>query len=379
MRFSSRLIINLENLSDNLSELKKINSTSEILFMIKADAYGHGLIEIARFAYTELNIKNFGVASISEAIELRTQSPEIKANIYVFSDLSLNNAKARESYTQLAIDPVISNLDDLRFILENSDFRFLPLTLFFDIGMGRLGILPDECEELAILLKKHGRRSIAHLMGHFSSSFIKLKDNDRTHRQFQVFQNIKSDLKARQISIDSTSLANSGAIEQGIGQDETHIRPGLMLYGPSSLMIDKPQWQGKLLSRFETEIIDIMEVKKGRPIGYGAHICNEDGVIVYIPIGYGDGLLTYYSSLKLQLSIGECKILGRINMDMTALFVKSLPPNVQKGDALALWGSDSRVISHIARSVNTHPYQIFCAISSRIPRYYRLHSKNLKV
>jgi alanine racemase len=90
-------------------------------------------------------------------------------------------------------------------------------------------------------------------------------------------------------------MANSGAIEQQIASDYSHIRPGLMLYGPASV---EGKWDGRILSELKSNLISVFEVKKGTPIGYGGHVCHADGKVGILPLGYGDGLMTYYSGAE---------------------------------------------------------------------------------
>ena len=324
MRYSSELSINLRNLEENFRLLNDLASNNQTIFMIKANAYGHGIEEIARFSATELGVKSFGVASVGEAMILRKNHPDLKCELLVFSDNEIMDSKYKECYLDYNIIPVIHSTGQLKMILQDKDFGHLPLVLKFDTGMHRLGISEAEIDEVIELLKKNSRTHLYHIMTHFSSSYIKLKNGDRTTRQLECFEKIKAKLKAESISYEYSSSANSGAIEQGIGLDETHIRPGLMLYGPKSLFGKASSWSGKCVSSLSSTIIKKDLVKKGTPIGYGGHVVSEDAVVAHIPIGYGDGFLTYYQGLVINHKNMQCKVLGRVNMDLTALFFSVL-------------------------------------------------------
>ena len=366
MRFNTELKIHLGQMANNFELLKKAAPTNEIIFMVKANAYGHGLFEIVHFAFHELGIKRFGCASLGEAIALRHKFPEMPSELWVFSDLSLMHPKAKEAYLDQNIIPVISHLNDLSLILEDKDFAFLPLVLKFDTGMNRLGFNLPELKQVIAVIKSSGRKQIKHLMTHFANSYLTLKEKDKTHRQYNEFLLIKKERAANGIQIHETSCANSGAIEQGFSLEESHIRPGLMMYGASS----SKHWKGELVSEFRTQILKIIPIKKGVPIGYGSHVCGHNGHIVYITAGYGDGLLTYYSGQEFFYHGKIAKILGRVNMDLTAVFFKELPDQIENQNEFYLWDIKNTQIEELASRFKTTPYQLFTAISSRVPRRY---------
>ena len=90
-----------------------------------------------------------------------------------------------------------------------------------------------------------------------------------------------------------------------------------MLYGPGS-----DAWKGKTVSSFISKIIKVDTVKRGTPVGYGGHVCGKDGYIIYLPVGYGDGIHTSYSGAKFSYKGVNAQILGRVNMDLTAIFLR---------------------------------------------------------
>lgn len=368
MRLSSELEINLGRLKENFFLLRKLAPQNKVIFMVKSNAYGHGLLPIVTYSETELDIDSYGFASLGEALEVRTKLPFVKGRLLVFSDTQLQNKEIRALYLEHNIIPIISNLVDLKTILNDQDFKYVPLFLKFNTGMNRLGISCDECEETISLLKQAKRNEIEHLLTHFSSSYIPLKENDRTNKQYQKFSSLKKEFKDNGIAIKETSVSNSGAIEQQFGLNETHIRPGLMLYGAKSH--PKSSWHGKCISSLKTEIIKIAPVLKGTPVGYGAHICGEEGYLVYLALGYGDGILTYYSGKKMTLHYFPTKILGRVNMDITTLFFKNLPKDIEMGGSFYFWDGSKSDISELAFDLGTTPYQVFTAITSRVPRRY---------
>jgi alanine racemase len=369
MRFSTELQVHLDNLSFNYDLLREIAPSNETIFMVKANAYGHGLLEIVYYAFFELGMKRFGCASLGEAITIREKFPKMQCELWVFSDTELGVNDYKELYLDFNIVPVIHNIEDLKTVVSDKDFSNLPLVLKLDTGMLRLGMTDEELPQVIELLKKYSRTSIHHLMTHFSSSYIKLKNGDRTTRQYESFLKAKIEINSAGIHIEETSCANSGAIEQKFSLQESHIRPGLMLYGPSATY-DKSLWSGKSISTFKTKVLKVIPIKKGTPIGYGGHVCGKDGYVAYLPVGYGDGILTYYSGVKFKFAGEQAQILGRVNMDLTAVFFENKPRGLQKDSEFLFWDDNDYDISELATQMKTIPYQLFTAVTSRVPRRY---------
>jgi alanine racemase len=201
--------------------------------MVKANAYGHGMIEVSEFAFHQNNIRNFGCASLAEAIHFKKNLSDLKTDLYVFSDLSFFDSQYFSYYSENKILPVISDLNLLDIFLQSKEFRFVPLVLKFNTGMYRLGIDHTDVLKAVELIKNSGRTSIYHLMTHLSSSGLPINQNKRSREQETRFQDLKNIFKTSGIEIERTSLSNSGAIEQGLGIEESHVRPGIMAYGPT--------------------------------------------------------------------------------------------------------------------------------------------------
>lgn len=373
MHFRSRLNIKLSLLEDNFKKLSILAPNKEVLFMVKADAYGHGVIPVVTLAFNELGVKEFGVATLAEALRLRQELPDSQFEVYVFSDLQLSIAENKEIFKQNRIIPVIATLKDLDCFLNEKDFKFFPLCLKFNTGMNRLGILTKDVEEVVLKIKKGGRNSVQHLMSHFSCASFPIS-NENNGAQLDSFSKIKKVFTENSILIEKTSLANSGAIEQGFGLDESHIRPGLMLYGPSSLNSEfrkLSKWTGKNLSTLETYIILTFEIKKGMPIGYGATACPNDGILAIIALGYGDGFSTRYQGAHITHKGHRGLIVGRVNMDMTqVLFPMESKNEIKIGDNLVIWGNDPKDILNFSDETKTIPYELFCQLTERVPRVY---------
>lgn len=344
--------------------------------MVKADAYGHGLLPIVEFSYNQMNIKSFGLASLGEALCIRRAFPQMEADLYVFSDLDFNNGNLSSDYINNRILPVISNTQQLESILNDRSLLHMPLVLKFNTGMNRLGLscVDKDLEILVHQLKKHNRKTLYHIMSHFACSGLSMKTNKRNISQMEEFQKIKQFFLNHQITIQRTSISNSGAIEQKIGLDETHIRPGLMLYGPSSLIPKYNNltcWKAKNISKLVTSILQVAPILKGTPIGYGANPVHESGLLAIIAMGYGDGLRTTYQNAKVLCNGHIGQIVGRVNMDMAqVLFDTNASSQILNGSQVEIFGHDTEFFSDFCIKTKTIPYEVFLGITPRISKRY---------
>lgn len=379
MKFRSRLVVNLDHLAYNVNQIKKISPGTQILFMIKADGYGHGMIPIARYAITELGVREFGCATLGEALKLREELHELEFDIYVFSDIQLELLENVDIYLKRRIAPVISNVSELDYILHTPEFRNFPICLKFNTGMNRLGLDPNDTPLIVNKLKQHGRTAVHHLISHYANASSSMESHKINVLQHSRFEEIKKFFRDAGITLERTSQSNSGSIEQKVGLREnsgdTHVRPGLMLYGPSSLDADvKGSFQGKLVSKLETYILRTFEVKKGDVVGYTSTPCPEDGLIAILAIGYGDGFFNRYSGAHLYHKGFEGMIIGRVSMDMTHVFFpKEAVDKITAHEIFTIWGQTEGDLHNFCVETKTIPYEVFCALLPRVPRVYRLN------
>lgn len=369
MRHSSFLEVNLGLMAGNFKSIQALAPRAEILPMVKCDAYGNGMIPVSQFLVREMGVKTLGCASLGEALKLVNECPDLNVNVLVFSDTELRHPDAQNAYLNLNITPVIHQKSDLEIILKESAFKKIPLILKLNTGMNRLGLSETDLEAYLPLIKARG---VAHLMTHFARSSQILEVQDKTHKQMDEFVRMKKFLLDAGVEIKATSVANSGAIEQKFGVTETYVRPGLMLYGPPSV-IDPIIWNGHQTSKLVTKVLSTFHVKKGVPVGYGVNVADRDSFMAIIPMGYGDGLVSFGSGTRLKINGLEGKIFGRINMDMAFIqFEPDASSKIRNDDVIELWNHDNKVITDIATQNKTIPYQLMCGISGRIPRIYKV-------
>lgn len=375
MQTRASLQVRTDLLAENVAKIRDLAPAKEIIAMVKANGYGHGAIPISQ-NLIENNIKILGVASLAEGLELRQNLSDTNHEIYVFSDTQLSDPENISFYTDFRLTPVLSSLNDLRLFLNESNFSHCPLLLKFNTGMNRLGLSSEDVSKISKLILMSGRKTIAHVMTHFAcaSQDIKLAHNTR---QQENFATVLKEIKACGLNIDATSISNSGAIEQGTGLEYSHIRPGLILYGPSSLIPGlKSDWNGKIISSLKVRVLETRVMRKGDPVGYGLTPIHRDGLLLVAAIGYGDGFNNRYqkSHFNIKNQRGESlavDVVGRVNMDMVQLLAP-IDSKVQVGEIISFWDDDPHTLNQICQSSKTIPYEVFCQLSVRVPRIFKL-------
>ena len=364
LRSKGHLLVDFSLLKHNIDELRKRAPSSQILFMVKANAYGHGMFQTVDSCSRHFGIDAFGVSSLGEALALRRSTRNYDYELYVFSDLGLKDGL--ENYLDFKLIPVLSRMDDLSNVLGNEKCRHLPLVLKVETGMNRLGIeraaIADAIDEL-----RKRRRSVYHLMSHFSDD--DLPEREKAKRQYRRFLEIKAAFREAGVEVEKTSMANSQAIENGMALDETTLRPGRMLYGIPSTLALKRDWEMKPISSLKAEVLDRRLISKGDEVGYASTPSPREGKLCILGIGYGDGITHHYQSLPIRFKNFQGQILGRINMDMIqALFPKEAP--IEVGDLIPIWPHSTRRLIEVINHTKFISYEVLCLLSDRIPRVY---------
>jgi alanine racemase len=348
--------IDLEALTHNLIKVKQLAPNSKVFAVIKANAYGHGAIEVAK-ALSEADA--FAVARVDEAIELR-EAGITKTIILLEGVRSTDELKLA---SQHHLSPVFHSDYQLDFLGATDIIQ--PLSgcwLMLETGMHRLGIKPHLANDYIVKLKSTKKVSgDIGLMSHFANSDS--LDDLRNTNQLEQIANIE---------IDSTvSMANSGAI---IAITESHadwVRPGIMLYG-SSPFAEKSaaELDLKPVMKLVAKVTAIQQINIGDQVGYGGDFIAEKAMsIATVSIGYGDG---YHRSLAktgyVDINGELLKVVGRVSMDMICVDVTD--SDAQVGDEVVLWGSETLSIDTVATWANTISYELLCHVTSRVTRVY---------
>ena len=381
MFLSSAIItVHLENLRHNLKTL--LARHPSLMPVIKADAYGHGVVAVAR-VLAEEGIQHMAVGSVGEGALLRQEGH----TAFLLALMGL----ARDEDTALAasydITPLVHSRESLERILAQSHLagRTKPLTVAikFDTGMSRLGFRVDEAAELADYLRTLKEVRPVLVMSHLAASDTPALD-DFTHEQARRFHEATESMKAVFPGL-KTSLTNSPGLLCWPSYVGDLARPGVTLYGGNPLHgTDRAKLGMGLLPVMEmaAPVLSVHPVVKGATVSYGClYTAPKDIRAAVVGAGYADGYPRLLSCGKgvVEIHGKACPVLGRVCMDQMMVDVTDVP-EVREDDEAILWGGTvSDTAETIARKTDTIPYEVLCGVSRRVPRVYRDHGQIVAV
>ncbi len=359
--------IDLDAILFNLQQIKKIvGKKIKIMAVVKADAYGHGLEEVAR-ALSFYNDIYFGVSSLEEGVKLRNTG--IKAPI--INLLPPLPEDIREMVHQ-DITPILVD-GELVEVLDKEGKRqgkILRVHIKVDTGMGRLGIKPHSAVDFLQRLSKYKNIFVEGIYTHFASS-----DNDVEFTKYQlgIFLRVLEELKEKGIHIPLRHSANSSAI---LSLPQSHldmVRPGLVLYGINPLQNNSVGLRPAM--SVKAKVIQAKELPKGHSISYGrTYILSRDSRLAVVGIGYAQGFFRALSNKGSVLINGKrAPILGVICMDQCVVDVTDCE-DVKLGDEVVIMGKQGEeeiTAWDLANLSGTIPYEILTSLGHQIPKVYK--------
>jgi alanine racemase len=343
----------------------------ETVCVVKADAYGHGAVEVSRTLVAE-GARWLAVSSAEEGVALRQAG--IAARILVMADCQ---PFARDAVLEYNLTPVILSLDDLRAMESYARGRGarLPYHLKIDTGMGRLGTRAG-AREIAAAVRAALHLEIEGLMSHLASSADYSKA--QTEQQNRAFSELGRALAGEGIAPRFRHLSSTNAIAYG-RRDAWYnmVRPGHLLYGyfspargpaPARVLSVKPAltWKASVLA--------VKDVPEGALIGYGGMFRAPHAMrIGVLAVGYADGFSHRLSNRGHVIAAGRpVPILGAVSMDLTTIDLTACP-SIGPGDAVTLLGSEGEAsidAQQMARTAGTISYDVLCGIRARVARVY---------
>ena len=358
----SRLEINLSACESNYKYFRsKLDTTTKLLVLVKANAYGHGAVEFASLM-EDAGADYLAVAYPVEGIELRQGG--IKSPIMVLTA----GTDSFEEMINYGLEPGIPNLCTLKAlckVLEKREINNFPIHIKLDTGMHRLGFITEEIDELIDFLSTSNRVKVKSLYSHLAAS------DDPQHDEFTVSQAELFKSNADRLSETlgyrpMYHILNSAGIERFPQYQFDMVRLGIGIYGVSAL-------EGVNLApaaAFKCKILQIKTLKVGDgTIGYGRHgkIAPEGTVIATIPVGYADGIDRHLSRGRASFMLNGHRVptIGNVCMDMSMLDITGVPAQV--GDTVTIFGEDP-TISELAAVLDTIPYEIITSVPRRIKR-----------
>lgn len=364
--------INLSAIYQNIIEIRKrIQSNTRIMVVVKADAYGHGMIPIVR-AIDDI-VDAYGVAVVEEGIQLR--------EVGIIKPILILGYTASPLYKQLIeynIEQTVFNYEMAEQISREAVLQGKQACIHIkiDTGMSRIGFLDNEnsVEEI-VKISKLKKINIVGVFSHFSSSDS--EDKTSANHQLKRFLDFVQKLEAEGITIPIKHISNSAGIIDLPSANLDMVRSGITTYGlyPSD-EVNKSKLQLIPSLELKSNIVFVKDLEEGIGIGYGStYVTNKRTRVATIPVGYGDGYPRQLSSKGRVLVRGKsAPVIGRICMDQFMIDVTHIP-DVRIGDVVTLIGKDKdeyisvEEMSSLALSFN---YEFVCDLGKRIPRiFYR--------
>ena len=348
-------IINLPALVSNYKNIANLAPKSETIAVIKANAYGHGAIEVAK--YLSPHVPALAVAFIDEAIELRDAGITLPILI-MEGALSYDDfAIALQQNFWLMLHTAMQ-VDWLNKLTPSYSGK---LWLKVDTGMNRLGIKPNEVDNVLAKLTCEQLQSLV-LCTHFSNA--EDLNNPKTLLQIQQFERIN------QAPCYKKSLANSAGILNWPQSHGDYNRLGLALYGSTPIPVENLPVKLTPVMTLQSTIIALRQLSIGESVGYGEiWQANRPSVIATIAIGYADGYpRNAKNGTPIYIKGKIAPLAGRVSMDMLTIDVTDID-NVKLGDSVELWG-ENLAIETVAEYLDTVNYELLTRVSNRVTRVY---------
>ncbi|HEX7420535.1 MAG TPA: alanine racemase [Thermoanaerobaculia bacterium] len=344
---------------------KRLPAGSSLIAVMKANAYGHGAVELAKRC-TPDRVAMIAVIMLEEALELRRAG--ISLPILILGPL-------KEKQIAVAVDndmtigvPGPEELADIAAVARDRDVH---IHLKLDSGMGRMGSTHDELPRVIEILRATPRLKLDALYTHFANAG---DPNDHfIDEQTSNFDSLVEELRSAGISAPRHHRANSGATMRGLMRPGELVRVGLTLYGGEAL--DAGVSRLEPVMRWRTEIMRLKMLPSGHAVGYGMTFhTNRSSRIATLPVGYADGYNRLMSNRGEVILRGRrAPVVGRVSMDLVTIDVTDVP-DAALGDEVILLGTQAReTISaeEIAAKIGTISWEVFCSVSARVPRVYR--------
>jgi alanine racemase len=361
-------VVDLDALTRNLSRLRQAVGDSAVLAVVKADAYGHGALAVAR-RLEKAGVDWLGVALVEEGVELRRGG--VETPILVLGTVQVEQLPLIPGFR---LTPAISSLDQLDLWCEwlsggeTPGAEPQPCHLKVDTGMTRLGVPLGVLAEALQRIRRHDRLQLDGLLSHLACA--EELDSPQTSEQEARFAQAIALLDAAERARVHLHLANSaGALHH---PDSRHglVRAGLSLYGvdPAGRKLDLEP-----VMSVRARVVQLREVPPGAAVGYGGDwVAARPSRIGVVPVGYADGYPWRLSGRSSAIVGGRrTPVVGRVSMDMITLDVTDCPAKL--GGEVVLMGRQGEeeiTPSELAEQAGTIPYEVLCGFGLRLPRLY---------
>jgi len=363
----TRVEVDLKILAENFRAIKAYVKNSKVMPILKANAYGHGLVRVAQL-YEELKADYLGVAVVEEGILLREMG--IKMPILVLGGIWGNQIplflKHNLSITASSVDK-LKQIDDTAQQMKIKAVVHLKI----DTGMERIGVHYYNAEKFLEAAYKCKYIFVEGIYSHFANS----ESSDLTHTLLQLsrFNEVISYFDRHSIKPPIRHISNSGGILQLPEANLDMVRPGIMLFGVYPTEKVKKTIEVKPALNWKSLVVYFKVIKAGNAVGYGLSYKPDHNIrAVTIPVGYGDGYFRSLSNKAMVLINGKkYPVIGNVSMDQIVVNIEN--DSAYNSDEVILLGSDGKnsiTAEELADWAGTIPYEILTNINTRVPRIY---------
>ena len=355
-----RALIDSAALRHNLGAIRAYAPRSKVMAVVKANAYGHGLVSTA-LALADAD--SFAVARLEEGIALR--SAGVQAPIVLLEGIF--NAEQLAEAAHHRFELVVHDPLQIKLLESHRDARRFVIWIKMDTGMNRLGFRPEAFAPALARLKALTVPVLElRVMTHLACADE--RTGSMTNEQIDRFESTLAAAGLAGAQRPATSIGNSAGTLGWPRAQGDWVRPGLALYGVSPFGGETAGNHGlKPAMTLETTVLTVREVKRGETVGYaGAWRAERDCSIAILAAGYGDGLPRHLEN-GTPVLIGGSRhpLVGRVSMDMIAVDVTGVP-KVVTGSKAIVWG-EGLPVEEVAIHADTIPYELLCGVSQRVP------------
>ena len=357
--------INLNAITHNLKEIRRhINKNTKLCAVVKANAYGHGAIAVAKCAL-DVGADYLAVATVDEGLELRGAGFTCPIIILGLIPPNAADESVANNLTITVADINIANKVSLAAFEQN---KIAKVHIKVETGMGRIGVNVEEAANLAEKINQLPNIKIEGVFSHFALADV--KDKSFVYEQLKLFNSAVDAIQSRGINIEIRHIAESAAILEIPDAHFDMVRSGIITYGlyPSDEVQHTIELQPAM--KLCAKIAFIKNIKAGTSIGYGREfIAKRDSIIATLPIGYADGYIRAYKGFNAEIRGQLVPIAGRVCMDQVMIDVTDIK-DVKIGDVVTLFGSKNISIDDAANHLHTINYEVTCLVSNRVSRFY---------
>jgi alanine racemase len=358
----SEALIDLAAIGKNFEIARERAAGREVIAVVKADAYGHGAVPVAR-ALVRRGCTRFAVLSVEEMVALREAG--IDAPVLVLA--GPHDSKDAHEIVRSGATAVLHHAGQIEWLGEATRGAAQPLAVHIEVdtGMRRMGVAPTEAGGLFEALERRDSLALRGVLTHFSSA--EEADLGPSEEQLERFARL---LQKHAPEVAEVHVANSAGLLAAprLALMGTGVRPGLMLYGarPAAHL-------GAELSpamRLETEVIAVRHVDAGEGVGYGGAWCAPDaGQVATIGLGYADGIPRSLGGVgEVEIAGRRAPLVGRVSMDSAGVWLAAQTATV--GASVCVFGSEGLRVEEVAERAATISYELLVRVGARVTRRY---------